>query len=153
MVPSRRAGRGKLFGSRVMVHRVFLRCALAIAGPVLFASAAAASPLFAAVEQPAAAKARAPLNKHAFQKPGRLLTERAAALESVQLALSRVEDRSMYVWHRGRLSGTVKPTSSFRRTNGELCRHLVIELATDEDFRTMEGVACREANGLWRLEG
>lgn len=135
----------------------FSRCVSAVAGLALVASTAVASPLSTAVEQPLAAARQhaAPGYKHAFQKPGRLMTDRAAALESVQIALARVADGSMYVWHRpsGTFSGSVKPTSTFRRTNGELCRHLVMELSSEENFRTVEGVACREANGVWRLEG
>lgn len=122
----------------------------------LVASTAAASPLSAAVEQTSDERIRhAQQFKHAILKTGRNFTDQAAALESVQIALSRVADGSMYIWHRpsGTLSGSVKPTASFRRPNGELCRHLVMELSSELDFRTVEGIACREANGVWRLEG
>jgi len=134
-----------------------LRCVSAIAGMALVASTAVASPLSAAVEQNfgLAHAHRVPDTKHAILKTGRIFTDRAAALESVQIALSRVADGSTYIWHRpnGILSGSVKPTVSFRRPSGQLCRHLVIEMSSEDDFRVVEGVACREPNGRWSLEG
>ena len=137
--------------------KIVSRCVPAIAGLALVASTAAASPLSAAVEQTSAGHGGPHIRefKHAILKPGRNFTDRAAALESVQIALSRVADGSIYIWHRpgGTFSGSVKPTASFRRPNGELCRHLVMEISSEIDFRTVEGVACREANGVWRLEG
>ena len=81
--------------------------------------------------------------------------DRDAALENLQLALSKVGDGASYVWHRsnGRLSGLVQPTSSFRNDKGAVCRHLVLLLTTGEKTRKTEGIACRLANGLWRLDG
>lgn len=83
------------------------------------------------------------------------MTERAAVLEKVQIALSQVADGSTYIWHRpnGIMSGSVKPTASFRRPDGQLCRHLVLEISSEDDFRTLEGIACRERGGRWSLEG
>jgi hypothetical protein len=131
------------------VHVVF--------GLALSASAAAAFPLSAAVDEPAVKVAPAPPPGQGFAiiRPGRRLDARSAALESAQIALSRVPDGSTYIWHRrdGSFSGTVKPTVSFRGARGELCRHLVMELSSERDFRVAEGVACREADGIWRLEG
>jgi surface antigen len=82
-------------------------------------------------------------------------SDEIAALESVQLALSRVGDGTTFVWHRrnGRLSGIVQPTSSFRNTGGAICRHLVVMLTTGLQTKKAEGVACRLANGRWQLEG
>ena len=78
-----------------------------------------------------------------------------AALESVQLALSKVGDGASYVWHRsnGRLSGLVQPTSSFRDDKGRICRHLILMLTTGDRTDKTEGIACRADNGLWQLEG
>ena len=82
-------------------------------------------------------------------------SDEIAALESVQLGLSRMDDGASFVWrrHNGRLSGVVRPTSSFRSSNGDLCRHVVVLLTTGFKTRTAEGVACRLANGRWQLEG
>lgn len=78
-----------------------------------------------------------------------------AALEAVQLALSEVGDGSTYVWHStgSTLSGAIQPTSSFRDSQGQICRHIVVTLAASGLSRQTEGVACRQANGIWRLEG
>jgi len=78
-----------------------------------------------------------------------------AALESVQLALSRMGDGSAFVWRlrNGRLAGVVKPTSSFRNQGGTVCRHLEMLLTTGLKTRKTEGIACRLANGRWQLEG
>lgn len=82
-------------------------------------------------------------------------SDEIAALESVQVALSKVGDGASYVWHRsnGRLSGLVQPTSSFRNDKGRICRHLILMLTTGDRTNKTEGIACRAENGLWRLEG
>ncbi|OYW54377.1 MAG: hypothetical protein B7Y80_10570 [Hyphomicrobium sp. 32-62-53] len=78
-----------------------------------------------------------------------------AALSSVQHALSATADGATYVWHRnnGRLSGLVKPTSSFKNVEGTICRHVVVMMTTGDKTRKAEGVACRDALGVWSLEG
>lgn len=78
-----------------------------------------------------------------------------AALESVQLALSRMGDGAAFIWRlkNGRLAGVVKPTSSFRNEGGAICRHLEMLLTTGLKTRKTEGIACRLANGRWQLEG
>ncbi len=78
-----------------------------------------------------------------------------AALESIQVGLSRMDDGSPFVWKRanGRLSGIVRPTSSFRNAKGSLCRHVVILLTTGYRTSTTEGVACRSVDRRWVLEG
>ena len=77
-----------------------------------------------------------------------------AALESVQLALTEVADGSSYIWHRshGRLSGIVKPLSSFKDTHGSVCRHAVVVLSGVEATKRTEIVACRLSTGIWQLE-
>jgi hypothetical protein len=82
-------------------------------------------------------------------------SDEIAALTSVQVALSRVGDGTAFAWRRGngRLSGIVSPTSSFRNTSGAICRHFVMLLTTGFKTRKTEGIACRLANGRWRLEG
>jgi surface antigen len=82
-------------------------------------------------------------------------SDRMAALSSVQQALSQNADGATYVWHRnnGRLSGLVKTTTSFKNTEGAICRHLVIMLTTGAKTQKTEGVACRGEHGVWILEG
>ena len=78
-----------------------------------------------------------------------------AALSSVQHALSATADGATYVWHRnnGRISGLIQPTSSFKNVEGTLCRHVVVMMTTGNKTRKAEGVACRDALGVWTLEG
>lgn len=82
-------------------------------------------------------------------------SDEIAALESVQLALSKVGDGASYVWHRanGRLSGIVQPTRSFRNGTGVVCRHVIILLTTGDKTDKVEGIACRGDTGIWKLEG
>jgi hypothetical protein len=82
-------------------------------------------------------------------------SDEAAALEAVQVALSEVGDGASYVWYRrnGRLSGVVHPTNSFKDGAGNVCRHIVLVLASGSYSRRTEGIACRAASGVWQLEG
>ena len=81
--------------------------------------------------------------------------DEVAALSSVQHALTATADGATYIWHRnnGRISGLVKPTSSFKNVEGSICRHLVVMLTTGNKTRKAEGVACRGSGGVWNLEG
>ncbi len=78
-----------------------------------------------------------------------------AALESVQFALTEVADGSSYIWHRsnGRLSGVVKPLTSFKDTHGSICRHVLVVLNSTDLTKKTETVACRLASGIWELDG
>jgi surface antigen len=78
-----------------------------------------------------------------------------AALEAVQLALTEVGDGATYIWHRkhGRLSGAIQPTTSFKDVSGQICRHIVVALTSGSYSRKAEGIACRQRNGVWVLEG
>lgn len=127
----------------------------AIAGLVLLAPAAVATPLLTAAEQQAIARPEPyPRAQHAIVKTPYIATDRDAALESVQIALSRTADGSTYIWYRpSGVSGTVNPTRTFRTSSGDLCRHLTVALSFAGDTRTMEGIACRQASGVWRLDG
>ncbi|MGE5266147.1 MAG: hypothetical protein ACM3L9_02165 [Deltaproteobacteria bacterium] len=82
-------------------------------------------------------------------------SDRMAALSSIHQALSATADGASYVWHRsnGRVSGLVRPTSSFKNVEGSICRHLVVMLTTGQKTRKTEGIACRGAGGVWSLEG
>ena len=81
--------------------------------------------------------------------------DQVAALESLQFALTEVGDGSTYVWHRshGRLSGLVKPMSSFKDAQGQVCRHILIVLNGTDATRKTETVACRLPTGVWQLDG
>jgi surface antigen len=81
--------------------------------------------------------------------------DEVAALEAVQWALAEVADGATFMWHRqhGRLSGLVQPTSSFKDASDRVCRHLVMKLTSGGYSRKAEGIACRQANGAWLLEG
>jgi hypothetical protein len=78
-----------------------------------------------------------------------------AALEAIRIALSEVGDGATFVWRRGngRISGVVKPTSSFKAVDGKICRHILIVLAAGKRTGQIEGVACRLDNGRWELDG
>ncbi len=89
--------------------------------------------------------------------PGAELTEHEeiAALESIQMGLSQMDDGTPFVWrhNNGKLSGIVRPTVSFRNAEGQLCRHVVVLLTTGYKTSTAEGIACRLPNRRWTLEG
>lgn len=94
-------------------------------------------------------------SKATLAKAHRDDSDAAAALESVQYALSHVGDGGTYVWNRrgARLSGVVQPTKSFRNTAGAICRHVVMLVAKGARSAKAEGIACRLADGRWNLEG
>ena len=129
----------------------------AIAGMALLAPAAVATPLLTPAEQQPTHQHIPDVMrpKHAIINTGPDLSDGAAALESLQIALSRVADGSTYIWHRpSGVSGSVQPMVSFRRPGGQLCRHLVVELWTNDVTRKAEGIACRQARGIgdWKVE-
>jgi len=88
-------------------------------------------------------------------KAPRTDTDIAAALESVQYALSNVGDGGTYVWRRSgsKLSGVVQPTRSFRNAKGAVCRFLFMLVSQGVKTAKAEGVACRLNDGRWNLEG
>ncbi|WP_246317117.1 hypothetical protein [Hyphomicrobium methylovorum] len=118
--------------------------------------ARAAEPAAAAPNCPAVKDER-PLapSKLAIAPPPLDEVDEYAALESVQYALTQVADGSSYVWHRahGRLSGLVKPVSSFKDTHGSVCRHAVVVLSGTDVTKRTEIVACRLPTGIWQVSG
>ena len=119
-------------------------------------------PAFSAEPVPDGAKCNCPDKNTASRPqvaglPGPRLDEadEAAALESIQMGLSEMDDGEPFVWRRtnGRLSGIVRPTTSFRNTEGRLCRHVVVLLTTGYKTSTAEGIACRLPDRRWVLEG
>jgi surface antigen len=91
------------------------------------------------------------------QSPVVLLDEsdEIAALDAIRFALVEVADGSAYVWHRyhGRLSGVVQPTASFKDAAGNVCRHIITTLASEQSSTKVEGIACRLPDGNWQLDG
>lgn len=82
-------------------------------------------------------------------------TDEIAALESVQFALTEVADGATYVWHRsnGRISGFVKPVSSYKSSGGSVCRTATIIFHSGETTKKTEAKACRLPTGVWQIEG
>jgi 17 kDa outer membrane surface antigen len=82
-------------------------------------------------------------------------SDEVAALASVHMALNSTGDGQAYVWQRsnGRLSGLVRPVSSFRNDEGQVCRHVIVMLTTGKRTQKMESTACRLAGGRWQLGG
>lgn len=82
-------------------------------------------------------------------------SDEIAALASVHLALNGVGDGQAYVWARsnGRLSGLVRPVSSFRNDDGQICRHVILLLTTGLTTKRTESTACRLPGGRWQLGG
>jgi surface antigen len=82
-------------------------------------------------------------------------SDRVAARQALELALSELGDGVTLVWQRPEraLTGRIKPVSAFRDDRGPVCRHIVYSLALGAYQRQIEGVACREQNGSWSLSG
>ena len=82
-------------------------------------------------------------------------SDRAAALQALELALSELEDGVTLVWERPEraLTGRIKPVSAFRDDQGRVCPHVVYSLALGGFQREIEGVACRDPDGSWSLSG
>jgi len=78
-----------------------------------------------------------------------------AALEAIRVALTEVGDGNSYVWYRrrGRLSGIVQPTVSFKDRAGRVCRHILLIITAGAASGRAEGIACRLGDGRWQLDG
>ena len=82
-------------------------------------------------------------------------SDRMAVLEAIHVGLSDAPDGSTYMWrrHNGKIAGSVRPTTSFRDGDGKVCRYLVFQLLLGEHLRQVEGIACRQDDKSWLLEG
>jgi len=80
-------------------------------------------------------------------------SDRVAAVQALELALSELGDGVTLIWQRPErgLVGRIKPVSAFRDDKGRVCRHVVYSLALGAYQRQIEGVACREPDGTWTL--
>ena len=125
-----------------------------LAGLFLFASVLMAS-------DPLRAEPLAPAAYPSFEQnatPARPVLDASdefAALDAVQIALTEAADGSTYVWqrHHGRLNGAIRMTRTFRASDSRLCRHLVMTLTAGRYTRKTEGIACRDRDRVWSLEG
>jgi surface antigen len=82
-------------------------------------------------------------------------SDRVAAVQALELALSELGDGVTLVWQRLErgLIGRIRPVSAFRDDRGRVCRHVIYSLALGTYQRQIEGVACREQDGSWSLSG
>ena len=80
-------------------------------------------------------------------------SDQVAMLRALQLALNQVGDGGTYVWkkHDTRLKGMIRPTTAFRNAHGQVCRHVIYALSLGDYRKQIEFIACREADGRWRL--
>ena len=82
-------------------------------------------------------------------------TDRAVALNALQVALTELGDGATLIWKRPsrELTGVIKPVSAFRDDEGRVCRHLTYSLSLGTFVHEVEGTACREPSGTWSLAG
>ena len=82
-------------------------------------------------------------------------SDRAVALNALQVALTELGDGATLIWRRPSrgLTGVIKPVSAFRDDEGRVCRHLTYSLSLGTFIREVEGTACREPGGAWSLTG
>lgn len=80
-------------------------------------------------------------------------SDRLAALRALHMALSRISDGATFIWRKKSrsLAGVIKPTTAFRNVKGQVCRHLIYSLSLGKYVKSIEGVACRGADGRWQL--
>jgi surface antigen len=92
-----------------------------------------------------------------WRAQGRLdRSDRLAALQALELALSELGDGVTLVWQRPEraLWPGDQPVSAFRDDLGRICRHVVYSLALGGFQQAeIEGVACREATAPGRFAG
>jgi surface antigen len=82
-------------------------------------------------------------------------SDREVALRALQMALSELGDGSTLVWRRqaSQLAGRIKPVSVFRDAQGRLCRTVLYSLSRRGKENEIKGVACRSADGRWKVTG
>jgi hypothetical protein len=99
--------------------------------------------------------AQSPGEAPAFVAGDPRLADETIALDQIAFGLNEAGDGGSYVWQRndGRLAGIVTPTGSFKDAGGHVCRHVVVTLSRADISRRVEGVACRQEDGRWQLEG
>lgn len=120
----------------------------------LFASTLISGDRLYAQSRPASAES-AVADAAPLVKPPLDIADEIAALDAAHIALTEAGDGATYVWqrHHGRLNGSVRITNTFRAGDGRMCRHIVMSLTAGRYTRRTEGVACRDADRVWSLEG
>lgn len=80
-------------------------------------------------------------------------TDQMVALRALHLALSQVPDGGTFVWRKKSrsLKGMIRPTKAFRNVDGHICRHIIYALVLGRYTKQIEGIACRQDDGRWRL--
>ena len=129
--------------------------------PIIIGAGALAVSLFAPAPSPLAGEIGAgrPVTAEGHELSLRELkakldrSDRVAAVQALELALSELEDGVTLVWERPEraLTGRIRPVSAFRDDQGRVCRHVVYSLALGGFQREIEGVACRDPDGSWSL--
>ncbi len=84
----------------------------------------------------------------------KLSARKSITLSAIRHALRQVADGSSYRWHhkRSRLTGRIRPTSTYFNTSGQLCRHIYISLSYITAHKNSQALACRNKNGQWTLK-
>jgi surface antigen len=82
-------------------------------------------------------------------------SDRALAVKALGLALNELGDGATLVWRRPERSlvGKIKPTAAFRDDEGRICRHVNYGITLGDYAKQVDGIACREIDGEWSLEG
>ena len=82
-------------------------------------------------------------------------SDRALAVKALGLALNELGDGATLVWRRPErgLVGKIKPNAAFRDDEGRVCRHVNSAITLGNYAKQADGVACREVDGEWSLDG
>ena len=82
-------------------------------------------------------------------------SDRKLAVKALGLALNELGDGATLVWRRPEraLVGKIKPSAAFRDKEGRICRHVNYAITLGDYSKQVEGVACREIDGEWSLDG
>jgi surface antigen len=72
------------------------------------------------------------------------LAEQSAVAQNQQVSWTDPETRTR---------GTVEPIRTFQTAQGNVCREYAHTVYIDGEPETATGVACRQADGTWRLQG
>ena len=82
-------------------------------------------------------------------------SDRALAVKALGLALNELGDGATLVWRRPErgLVGKIKPNAAFRDDEGRVCRHVNYAITLGDYAKQADGVACREVDGEWSLDG
>jgi hypothetical protein len=80
-------------------------------------------------------------------------TDQMVALRALHLALDQVPDGGTFVWRKKSrsLKGMIRPSKAFRNSDGHICRHIIYALVLGRYTKQIEGIACRQEDGRWRL--